>query len=392
MCFVAGVPGLQWTIGFDVPVVAVFDIATPPNPSSIENSQPIMLEQPHPLPVDGLPIAFDELQELPETTFIGKIGDDLFAMSRGNFPLVAFAPLNIVEGVVDLEVDEEEEVDSTPAVSSCVGSDCLLGSHRVQKSTISPPSIEPPPVRLGIEAPSSTPSTGLSSTTTLPTPAFPNRSATILAAIYQPVKSLSGETRLSALGFGLLGIAGWLWGKKLWKAKSNATVESPLVIPPPLLSTPSPLLSTSVVLPPPIFHDIVKDLPPLPIIVLDDDADGESDKEDVLGDTPKRKSRRRRGKKAKKGKEIVLFPETLETELENLVLVEAEEVMDVDEVITVDPSLIGGLSVSETILGLSFVSRLLDLELTATPQDTDLTERLCYEESSKVEQWPSSDC
>ena len=355
MCFIAGVPGLQWTIGFDVPVVAVFDIATPPNPSSVENSQPIMLEQPHPLPVDGVPIAFDELQELPETTFIGKIGEDLFAMSRGNFPLVAFAPLNvIIDGGVDREVDEEEEM--TPVVASCVGNDCLLGSHRVQKSTISPPSIEPPPVRLGIEAPSSTPSTGLSSTTTLPSPAPPNRSATILAAIYQPVKSLSGDTRLSALGFGLLGIAGWLWGKKLWRAKSNTTVESPLVVPPTLLPTPSPPFNSSVVLPPPILHDVVKDLPPLPIIVLDDEAEGESDKEDVLGDTPKRKSRRRRGKKAKKGKEIVLFPEPLasETELENLVLVEAEEVMDVDEVIAVDPSLIGGLSVSETILGLSF--------------------------------------
>ena len=365
MCFVAGVPGLQWTIGFDVPVVAVFDIATPPNPSSVENSQPIMLEQPHPLPVDGLPIAFDELQELPETTFIGKIGDDLFAMSRGNFPLVAFAPLNFVEEMDRVDGEEEEE-DSVPVVSNCVGNACLVGSHRVQKSVIPPPSIEPPPIRLGIEAPSSTPSTGLSSTTMLPSPAAPNRSATILAAIYEPVKSLSGDTQLSALGFGLLGIAGWLWGKKLWRGKPNATIESTtpsLPLSPPRLTTPTLSYNASVALPPPILRDIVKDLPPLPIILLEDDGEGDSDKEDTLGDTPKRKSRRRRGKKSKKGKEVVLFPEpvSLEAELENLVLVEVEDDMEVD---VVDPSLIGGLSVSETILGHSFVSFRQVTELT----------------------------
>lgn len=372
ICFQSGVPGLQWTTAFDNPVVAVFDIATPPNPISVdglhESSQPIMLEQPHPHPVEGLPVAFDQFNELPETTFIGKIGDNLFAMSRANFPLVAFAPMS---GSSIMTNDDVESKVSGGNAPHCVGKDCLVGTHLLEntRSPMSNPLIEPPPVRLGIEPPLTTASTtaspDLSSPTVQISPHAPSRSAIILAAMYRPVQKLTDESRFSALAFGFLGLLGWFWGGRVWRAKAVEIGHS-VTLRPNLSSTPKPfvkptLLTLSASLLPyssAISRDDSKDLPPLPPIRTDD-AEGDSDTE-AVEDTPKRKSRRRRGKKGKKLNSdgvtpVVLFAEggetLIETELENLSLVDVVGEMEID---VVDSNLIGGLSVSEVILGSYF--------------------------------------
>lgn len=421
VCFLSGVPGLQWTIGFDTPVVSVFDIASPPS-TPAESSQPIMLEQPHPLPVEGLPVAFDKLQALPEVTFIGRIGDDLFAMSRENFPLVAFAPLNGLdkgpggeEGPAEGgDVAGGEQATAVP----CHGRDCLVGSHLITKSrdVLAASTLEPPPERLGIEAPpvSVTLQPSLASATTpnrssRPVPA-PDRSS-VLARIYHPVKALS-TARSAGIGLFLLAIVAWIYAKRLWASKpgkalqqtaqelgpwvkrsgkinngsvrdevptsllpsprlNGSTLESPPTVSVALL--PSTVSAGGAPLAPsqpsssPILRDMSKDLPPLPPVDADaalavDDADGDSDGE-PLEDTPKRKGRRRRGKKTKKGAlkadvvgltSVVLFPDMgIESELEALSLVDVQVPIEVDEAIlaVVDPHVIGGLIVSETILG-----------------------------------------
>lgn len=421
MCFLSGASGLQWTIAFEVPVVSIFDIAIPPSGidgSGGESAQPLMFEQPHPLPIDGLPIALDQLSALPETTFIGKLGGDLFAMSRDNFPLVAFAPLNTLDQPADGTTGEP--------TSNCEGTDCLLGRHFVLSPILPPPEppierIDPPLDRLGIEAPplrSTLPSSPTPSSPRGSSPHAPDRSS-VLAALYKPVSKLSSGYS-SAVGVLLLAVVGYLYARKLWTVKLAQIVErkvnemgttakrgleeavgqedvkvlrvetSPLVPALPLAQladslpiviTTTPLVRkvespTSIPLRLGSPASVLKELPPIPAVSdteVNDDGDGDSDGEakDGADGTPKKKGRRRRGKKTKKVRleevtGIELFPtdELMDKDLKNITLGDVDVKEEGSEedgfvvVAAVDPQLIGSLLVSETILGasLSFLS------------------------------------
>ena len=411
ICFLSGVTGIQWDIAFDVPVVSVFDIAIPPSgPDKGETAQPIMLEQPHPLPVDGLPRDFRKLQGLPDAAFIGSIDGDLFAMSRDHFPLIAFAPVNGVEGAVegiDAGVGQEEsETDpDQPEAGVCRGVKCILGRHQL----LAPVSesldnhIDPPTEVLAIDAapPSPTP-TFPTSSTRAPTPHTPNHSS-ILASLSTPLRDLSTGNS-ATLGVFLLAVLGYLYARKLWSAKTQHAVEAKVrafgkewletkrpssepgldasLPPTPLepsslkafdelpLSPPAP--TTTPLLAPPLLPSLSssppllgasKELPPLPPVDEGDDGEGESDAEakEGMDGTPKKKGRRRRGKKTKKGPKIeemtpvVLFADEdgMDKELSGISFadVEIKEEASEGDVVVADPQLIGGLSVSETILG-----------------------------------------
>lgn len=417
ICFLSGVAGLQWTIAFEVPVVSVFDIAIPPSDPSNkgERAQPLMFEQPHPLPVDGLPLAFDELNKLPDATFIGSIDGEPFAMSRDNFPLVAFAPPNKVEkkGAVD-SVGSGEEVEK----AKCRGIDCLVGRHDLPASP-TPSPIDPPSKRLGIEGPPILESLPASPSSPRDPLANPNRSSppppgrsSVLASIYQPVfENLSTSTSSAGLLLLIVAIASYFYTRKGAGNKKNVGKESaptttkrtelhskghsvdynaieypptppprnetistvippfsldrlPLSPPPErdLLPPSATTLATTAYSPPLYDH---KALPPLPPPELEEDGEGEGDsdgefKDPIGGEVPKKKGRRRRGKKTKKVKIDEITPvgqldegEGLDKELSAITLSAAEVKEEETGREGSDPHLIGGLSVSETVLGKS---------------------------------------
>ena len=122
----------------------------------------------------------------------------------------------------------------------------------------------------------------------------------------------------------------------------------------------------------PLFD--TKELPPIPPPDFDDDVDSDGDGEAKGGDeTPRKKNRRRRGKRPNKKaaaaaaagespsittmKGVVLFPdESMDKELGGITLAESDlkddaEFEDSTLVPPADPHVIGGLIVSETILG-----------------------------------------
>lgn len=451
--FLSGVAGAEWTIAFEVPVVSIFDVAIPT--SGIdgingESAQPLMFQQPNPAQHDGF--AFERLSTLPDSTYIGTIDGEFFAMSKEKYPLVSFAPLNSLEMSAMVESITGNDESRVP----CSGAVCLLGRHEVMPSLITPVdnTIDPPVSLLGIEAP---PSSQVDEAPPAPTPAStkispyaPNRSS-VLTSIYAPVSKLS-ETNSTLLVVFLLGIMGYLYARKFWnlkieaKPKANlAPVTIPLqptptsssdtsmmkeVAPPaqlidvilPLLP-PSPPLISPPGIPTPIIHTpeltslpavvdpsitsttlspslvpllpspdltstprsrsnsgtfsplipISKELPPLPIV----DEGIQGDENDESGDevkgengevgTPRRKGRRRRGKKTKKGaaakliEELSLDNDITDKELGSITLGEAEikedlsPEVEISVVNVVDPHLIGGLKVSETILGEYFL-------------------------------------
>lgn len=432
---------MHWSIDFEVPVVSVFDVAlTTATEGSGESVQPLLFEHPHPLLVDEeLPLDFEQLSLLPATTYLGRVGNDLFAMSRDHFPLVTFSPPNeaLVDGIDAGEgrgTDDEsgkqgdaEGEDDTPS-PACRGIDCLLGRHVLRpgvSSGVADVTIDGPSPPLLIEGPSQPPRSAPTSTTpNRSSPHFPNRS-TVLASLSKPVrKTLNGDAN-PTLFVALLAFLGYLYARKLWTSKSKledgveASAEptkvrrpaSPLVdqkvdllpptpnddpsLPPLDPSSPSPSTPPTPALPrspsgspirvrsaslsqtlsqSPIISSL-KELPPLPPsdeVVVNGDVEGEGDSDGGEGKggegAPRKKGRRRRGKKTKKNVVAVVEPVGLamfgegegvgDKELEGLRLSEAETKEEgsedgpaVEVVRLGEPQTIGGLSVSETILG-----------------------------------------
>ncbi|ORY75948.1 hypothetical protein BCR35DRAFT_305999 [Leucosporidium creatinivorum] len=441
LCFVAGVPGVHWSIDFEVPVVSVFDVAlTTAMDGNGESAQPLLFEHPHPLLVDEeLPLDFEQLSLLPATTYLGRIGNDLFAMSRDHFPLVTFSPPNelLVDGIdagegagmdEDSGTPEDGEDGSPQPAAACRGIDCLLGRHVLRpgvSSGVVDATIDGPSPPLLIEGPSQPPrSAPTSATPNRSSPHFPNRS-TVLASLSKPVRKISNGDANPTLFVTLLAVLGYLYARKLWTGKSKledgvaAPVEptkakrspSPVVdqkidvlpptpgddlpLPPLDPSSPTPSTPPTPALPlspsgspirarssslsqtlsqSPIISAL-KELPPLPPQddnVVNGDAEGEGDSDGGEGKAgegaPRKKGRRRRGKKTKKNAVAVVEPVGLamygegegvgDKELEGLRLSEAdikeegsEEGPAVDVVRLGEPQTIGGLSVSETILG-----------------------------------------
>lgn len=486
ICFLSGVPGAQWTIAFEVPVVSIFDVAIPKSDTydinrKEEQPQPMIFEQPHPLPVNGLPLDFDKLHVLPEATFIGRIQGELFAMSKENFPLVAFAPLNGIDSAALEGITAGDESDDSGPGGRCRGPGCLIGRHRVTPSEITPVenTIDPPEARLGIDAPPISPFPSLESTKSSPYP--PNRSS-VLSSINAPLSKLS-ESNSTALVLFLLAVIGYLYLKKMgtgkdtkaetgslkddqrWidSKKANAFSREALdaSLPPTpstatldltpipsvaevedLIIAPTPELLVPALLPVALLPDLeivevpellqalrprsetltdvrprsgsinlspspsaVKELPPLPLDDGVEEGDGESgdeqNKENAEG-TPRKKGRRRRGKKTKKNGGVKALEDLLaidglvtEKELIGLTLGEPELVVDADlgpvVPLAADPHLIGGLSVSDTILGKFIINEHSKRLLTLLTQDMDHTVQLYCEENSKVVLLLSSD-
>lgn len=232
LCFVAGVQGVSWSIDFEHPVVAIFDIAHPNPIDDEDRPQPLLLEHPHPLLVQDLPLDFVQLQALPESTFIGRIGHDFFAMSRDNYPLVPFAPAVVTkelgpgsgpEGHQDDNDDgafDDADVDKDQVPNTCQGADCLLGRHRVQPPIVAGNTdavIEAPSSPLLIEAPSTQNSPRVQPTSVTPnrsSPHLPDRS-TVLASLTRPVRQISNGDANPTLVMLLLAVLGYVYVSKL---------------------------------------------------------------------------------------------------------------------------------------------------------------------------------
>ncbi|KAM0790703.1 hypothetical protein ACM66B_004560 [Microbotryomycetes sp. NB124-2] len=229
LCFTAGIPGVSWSIDFETPVVSIFDVAINPEDGKGEQAQPLLFGHPHPLLVEEeLPFDFRQLQQLPETTYIGRIGKDVFALNRDNFPLVAFAPSFGEPTIGDRSDAEHGEVDDVIrndgnnddgalvpiAGGKCRGIDCLLGRHQT-KQTIPDQAIEPAPSRPAIDGPTS--QVPLLEPTAVPNPSsppFPNRSS-VLARLSRPVRKISDGDVNPTLFLLFLAMIGYYYVKKL---------------------------------------------------------------------------------------------------------------------------------------------------------------------------------
>ncbi|SCV71698.1 BQ2448_3286 [Microbotryum intermedium] len=453
VCFKVGEPGIKWSVAFDAPAVSVFDIALPA--ASPENSDdpnrefdaPLMFEQPHPLVVDGLPVDFHRWSQLPDTTYVGRVGDGLFAMSRDRYPLTALSPWGALDGTTPdhetLETgqdgEEAQEGDGEFTQPVCQGLDRLVGRYPVLDSHIAPvgpdSAIDPPTSRLLIDGPRQT-GPSVPSIPSRPSP-LPHSRSSVLGPVLAPFASGQSNGVVVIL---LLAILGYFYTKKVSSRSSNgladtvntlvqrmrpttAVVETtattsrktasslkqkpsapssdavePLPLPPvPILSAEelSKALLPAITLSPPIGANGTKnsrgtslsspnlasskDLPPLPPPDEDGDGDGDgndSDGKDEAEGTPRKKSRRRRGKKHKKtataelnglGVSSISKGTSLETLLVNEVgAVGSQELgaitlseVDVKEengeegktLKSVGPQSVGGLKVSDTILG-----------------------------------------
>lgn len=458
VCFLAGVPGVSWSIDFETPVVSVFDIAIPnvdeDGGATGETAQPVMFEQPHPLLVKDLPVDFNQLQQLPESTFIGRVGDGLFAMSRDHFPLVSFAPDHRVVPRLDAkstektyEDDDEDDENDVPSSlpddeddsQTCRGINCLVGRHRV-RPTLSPGGTDrssqieagsPPPLLIEAPPTSSSSSPPPYHPPSHSSPHLPNRSTVLANLVYRPVRRISNGEDKGIIFFTILALLGWFYVRKISTSSSASSTDPqklasssnitpststssttsavsidhppspplPLKTPPPpppansfsTPSSPSTSLSPALPLSPQqqythnrarstslSLSPSLKELPPLP---PPDEEDSDGGPRDGTTDeiaTPRKKTRRRRGKKGKHklgaNGELGLGlsgGEKLE-EIKLEVREEDEEdedsggngnVVGLGAVGCVPESgeeqtgnLIGGLAVSETILGTSTAS------------------------------------
>ena len=449
IAFKIGQASYEWKTSFDSPVMAVFDLAI--DTTSGPRAQPLMFEQPRLLPTEFGGMARGE------GVYLGKIGDELYAMSRERFPLVEFAPAaGKANRRETLDGGEQEGEHTAGEGGECDGIDCLEGLHPLpaadptdamidhttppllidsapaSTSTVPPDRSTPRPIQVGTHYPHSS------------SPHPPTQST------LGPLKALSQGSPEATVVMGIIiAVLGYLYARRVWTSKTQKAVEdrinqmrgewlgaqgsarpptlphfdSPLPSIPipdrdrttspanPALEAGSPRSSSSghTSTPPspaliqsgsstagltPALHQGAptsigsspatsplrsrantvtrsKELPPLPTADENGDpnadVDGESDGEGADG-TPKKKSRRRRGKKTKKGGPLgqtqlkleeyvagassgsgVVSPvvgEAGDRELGSLALTEAEVKDDGTE-----GAVIGGLAVSDTILG-----------------------------------------
>ncbi|KAG8898294.1 bifunctional endoribonuclease/protein kinase ire1, partial [Tulasnella sp. 417] len=126
-------------INLNRPVVAVFDAV-----SIAERSDPILLAQPKPALNDLYPSRLKELRELSkedEITWVGRVGDSLYALSHSTYPLVIFSRFPSLP-TIDSEHGESREILDTDDLGTslqtvCSTLDCLTGPHRTETATMS---------------------------------------------------------------------------------------------------------------------------------------------------------------------------------------------------------------------------------------------------------------
>ncbi|KAG8907860.1 bifunctional endoribonuclease/protein kinase ire1 [Tulasnella sp. 417] len=112
------------------PVVAVFDAV-----SIAERSDPLLLSQPKPALSDLYPSRPRELRELSkqdEITWVGRVGDSLYALSQTTFPLVVFSQLP----KLPTEIHEIDDLGDGLKMA-CTSLNCLTGPHRTEAATMS---------------------------------------------------------------------------------------------------------------------------------------------------------------------------------------------------------------------------------------------------------------
>ncbi|KAG9040672.1 bifunctional endoribonuclease/protein kinase ire1, partial [Tulasnella sp. UAMH 9824] len=121
------------------PIVAVFDAV-----HIAERSDPLLLAQPKPALSDLYPTRLKELRELSEReeiTWVGRISNSLYALSRNTFPLAIFNQMPSLP-TIGSEHDEPREILDTDDLgtalqSVCTTLDCLTGAHRTETATMS---------------------------------------------------------------------------------------------------------------------------------------------------------------------------------------------------------------------------------------------------------------
>ncbi|KAG8895321.1 bifunctional endoribonuclease/protein kinase ire1, partial [Tulasnella sp. 417] len=112
------------------PIVAVLDAV-----SIAERSDPLLLAQPKPALSDLYPSRLNELRELSkqdEITWVGRVGDSLYALSQTTFPLVIFSQLPRLP----TEIPDMDDL-GVGLKMGCTSLDCLTGPHRTEAATMS---------------------------------------------------------------------------------------------------------------------------------------------------------------------------------------------------------------------------------------------------------------
>lgn len=307
------------------------------NPISLLQPQP-HLEQLFPRRADTSPRL---AHTMPKVTYVGSIGDSLYALGNHNFPLVVFdqtPPLSIPEG---------DSVNNPP----CNGIECLVGARRMDAiSQYYPPQlIDPPtpskstdPTDSGRQLPVEHTSIGLGP---------PKLETEINQSIFPISDPPHLGWEIDIRTWGILGFT-LLLGMTIAKVFMNnprettsSTINASSVepdqdpIPDPPPSIPA-VLSEAV--PPAISAEPDKPLPPsldIPVLAapptsasplqnspeaaLDAEDNDDTDKEGEVGQTRRKGPRRRRRGKKKKAEQVVDNPEAGESaELDDYVRVQ----------------------------------------------------------------------
>lgn len=346
--------------------------------------------QPAPSLKDMYPHKLKDLRELSqrgELTFVGRIGDSLYAQSQTSYPLVLFKPLPSVP-TIEYEGSDSSGEPGVPLQEVCTSLHCLTGVHKTEnaaKSRLSrllsgsvPPVIPPSaPATGGMIAPVQTTQPGGEirnpDVTTSSPPIVINtpRASNPLPAIDAPrpsaeVGALSHYKNPLLTGvIGLL-ILAWVFAKRVgekWRS-SVASKESALeaqrdlglqeiVIPvkpvaPPTVSIPLEIVESKP-LPPVPPPDTPSDTPNEE---PEDDAEPDGEETEKEGDasgkkkkaSPRAKPRRKRGQGGRKKVTLDLPPEEPQALVSGITVASTQQVSAPN----VEPS---QLMVSETVLG-----------------------------------------
>lgn len=105
-----------------LPSVAVFDAVFLP-----AKREPILLLQPTPR-LSDLSSASTADMDVPQVTFIGRIGDSLFALSHTNYPLVVFTPLG-KKSLPRIDDGGKTAPEGSQSAERCLDLDCFVGTR-----------------------------------------------------------------------------------------------------------------------------------------------------------------------------------------------------------------------------------------------------------------------
>ncbi|KAG9035077.1 bifunctional endoribonuclease/protein kinase ire1 [Tulasnella sp. JGI-2019a] len=126
---------LRYMMKFRRPIVAVFDAVT-----VSDRTDPLLLLQPTPSLQDLYPTRRKEVSELAlhgEITYVGRIGNSLFALSHQTYPHVLFSQfpaLRTIEADPSYSYIYDTDEFGEP-LQGCATLDCLVGSHYTETAS-----------------------------------------------------------------------------------------------------------------------------------------------------------------------------------------------------------------------------------------------------------------